>query len=359
MNNLYYKHFHDKYIDKNCKLLIVTNTEVEQEYCNIMNEFLDIKRLKTCGFDLEFNQPKKQTKVRRIALLQMALYFDDQVIIIFVDPTLLSKNSNKLLKQLLIDQNIIKIGHGTDSLDIPALYEYLHDDESIISFTKTLFDTRFLCEYLNSLTDNRLCNIYHCIELYKVIDKKQINFLEANEKKLGKFWLSHIDIRKLSKPLIEYAMYDALYLKNLLIKLKTTIKTQSLSYSLIVDVTRLVLLLRQEIFTIRPVSSFHLYMYRKQPLKLLFNIIYEKFYNHSSIEVKKILNFGFFRKQLLPILQTAYYMSMVKKHDIYMTKKHTITNKEISYLNKVWSDIINISNHFSFINKLIDDLLKH
>ena len=194
-NNLYYKEFHDKYIDKKCHLLIVINKKHEIEMINVIDEFLNLKRVKTCGFDLEFNQPKTNTKVRRIALLQIALYFDNRVVILFIDPELTPDSNNKV-KQLLTDNTVTKIGHGTDSLDIPALFHFLNDKTKIIEFTKTLYDTRFLCEFINSLTDNRLCNIYHCIELYKVIDKKQINFLSENEKKLGKFWLSHIDIRR-------------------------------------------------------------------------------------------------------------------------------------------------------------------
>ena len=346
-NNLYYKQFFDKYINKSCKLLIVKNKETLQEYKSVMKAFLSLKRIKTCGFDLEFNN---EHGTRQIALIQLALYFDNEIIIIFIDskPSTLPE-----FKQLLVDQTVSKIGHGTDSLDIPALYKLLNDNDKILLFTKSLYDTRFLCEYLNSLTDNRLCNIYHSIEKFQVIDKEQVDFLAKNEKKLGKFWLTIININTLSKPLIEYAMYDALYLKKLTVNLKAIIKDKQLSYNLITDTTRLILLLRQNILTISSISSYHSYMHQKQTLKALFDIAYEKFIEKTSISNKKIFNFGFFRKQLLPFLQIVFYNSMFK-YDIYASNNVKANNEKLLI---ALDDIKDIVLEFPLLNKIINEFL--
>ena len=83
---------------------------------------------------------------------------------------------------MLTDKTICKIGHGTDSLDIPALYKYINDKEKIIQFTNSLYDTRFLCEYINTFTPNKLCNIYFSIKYFNVVKEKQIIIKSQGEK---------------------------------------------------------------------------------------------------------------------------------------------------------------------------------
>ena len=79
---------------------------------------------------------------------------------------------------------IKKILHGSDSLDIPYMYNQLldKDPEKIISFTKTMIDTRFLCEYYKltkSDPSNNKCSIYDeesdrsAIYYFNVISEKQ------------------------------------------------------------------------------------------------------------------------------------------------------------------------------------------
>jgi|SaaInlStandDraft_4_1057021.scaffolds.fasta_scaffold20982_3 hypothetical protein len=352
MNNLYYKSFHDADLEKHCKLLIVTDKDKELLFTQLLNDFIKLPDIKTCGFDLEFNTPDKSTGERRIALIQIALYFKE-IIIVFIDPEKLSKSTNELFINMLSNKSILKIGHGTDSLDIPALYKYINDKDKILSFTNSLYDTRFLCEYTNIFTENKYCNIYFSIEYFGVVKEKQIDFLAENEKKLGKFWLIYIDINKLPKALIEYAMYDALYLKQLAINIKTIIDDNGDNYNLILSVTRLVLLLRQQIYVIPTVSHYNMYMINKMSLISMFNNTFNTFYDNIEQSNKKIFAFGFFKKQLLPLLQVAFYVIVCNQNKVYSNNNTLMTDKELSHLNKSWKKVQNIVKNYNSINKII------
>lgn len=353
---LFHKSFYDEDLKKDCKLLIVNDKDTETFFVTILTDFIKKPDIKICGFDLEFNTPSKSTMQRRIALIQIALYFKD-IIVIFIDPELLSLSSNTLFINMLTDKSICKIGHGTDSLDIPALYKYINDKEKIIQFTNSLYDTRFLCEYINTFTPNKLCNIYFSIKYFNVVKEKQITFLKENEKKLGKFWDIYIDIKKLPKALIEYAMYDALYLKQLNINLKTIIDNNGDNYNLILDVTRLVLLLRQQIYIIPPVTQFNTYTFNKIPLISIFNDTYNTFYDNIELSVKKIFSFGFFKKQLLPILQITQYIVLCNKNKVYRNNNTIMSSTELKYLNKSWKMVQHIVKNYNSINKVIQIFL--
>jgi hypothetical protein len=356
MNNLFYKSFYDTDLEKHCKLLIVTDKDRELLFTQILNDFIALQTVKTCGFDLEFNTPSKSTGKRRIALIQIALYFKKEIIIIFIDPEKLSASTNELFISMLTNKSICKIGHGTDSLDIPALYDYINDKEKIIAFTNSLYDTRFLCEYVNTFSDNKFCNIYFSIEYFGVVNEKQIDFLKDNEKKLGKFWLIYIDINKLPKTLIEYAMYDALYLKQLTKNIKGIIEDNGDNYNLILDVTRIVLLLRQNIYVIPSINHYNMFMINKQSLISIFNDTFDNFYNNIESSIKKIFAFGFFKKQLLPILQITTYYILCNKNKVY-SNNDMISNKELKYLNKSWKKVQHIVKNYNAINKLIQRFL--
>jgi len=172
---MFEKEFFDESLNKNCKLLIVKNNLTEKYFQDFLNRYLNKNIKRMISFDLEFNTPPKSTNQRKIAIFQLCFYLKKYNLIIFYNPLLVSQQSNILMHSILTDNNIIKMGHGTDSLDIPAIYNYLDSDDKCIKFTINLYDTRFLCEYLNVITDNKLCNIYYLLEKFNVITEKQKN----------------------------------------------------------------------------------------------------------------------------------------------------------------------------------------
>ena len=84
----------------------------------------DISNKHYLGIDFEFNKVSKTD--REVALMQMNLENNSNDGYIFVlYPPELSKENNQILINLLTNTKIIKILHGSESLDIPYLFNQL------------------------------------------------------------------------------------------------------------------------------------------------------------------------------------------------------------------------------------------
>ena len=347
------KEFYDESISKNTKLLIVNNNVTETYFSNFLSKYLSKNKRRIIGFDIEFNTPPGSHNERVIAIFQIAFFFKKYVLVTFFNPVLVNKNTNKLITKLLTSQNIHKIGHGTDSLDVPAIYNYLSNTDDIIAFTNTLYDTRFLCEFTNVITGERLCNIYHLIDKYKVVKPEQMEWLKVNEKKLGDFWRKKIDINNLSPELRDYSMYDALYLKKLIILMKNDFKKSNYDFNLIIQATRLVFLLKREIIKLDDFSYFNIcFLSNKKKLYDYFN---EVFLNFNQ----DILKIGYFKNQLIKILQLVFYIQICKKNQVYKANNTLINKIDIDKLEIIWNKFNVYLKFFPKINKLINNFLKN
>jgi len=178
------------------------------------------------GVDFEYTNKK-------IQLAQLNFEHDValQSIIMMVSPNELEAVMFKNFINLIIcNSSIKKILHGSDSLDIPYLYNHMleNDPSKIIRFTKTLIDTRFLCEYykLNKeeSSDNR-CSIYDedpdrsAIYYFNVVSKEQqyklTELLQSMPAPHDIVW----NIHKMPRSQSKYAAYDVFYLKILYYKM--------------------------------------------------------------------------------------------------------------------------------------------
>jgi hypothetical protein len=349
---MFEREFYDESIDKKSKLLIVKDSETEKYFFNFLSKYLsNLVTKRIVGFDIEFNTPPGSHNERVIAIFQMAFYLKGYVLVIFFDPALLNKKTNKLIHQLLINQQILKIGHGTDSLDVPAIYNYLETNEQRIQFTNSLYDTRFLCEYKNIITGEKLCNIYHLLESYSVITPKQFEWLKTNEDKLGDFWRKKIDIKKLSPELRDYSMYDAFYLKRLLALIKKNFKKINLDYSIVIQSTRLVFLLKRGVIKLDDFSNFNIYfLSNKKKLHDYFMEVYSRLN-------EDIFKIGYFKNQLIKILQLLFYIEISKSNTIYKSSNTSITSTDIKNLESIWNDFSIYLKPYTKINKIINKFL--
>lgn len=172
------------------------------------------------GVDFEYTQRKIQ-----LAQLNFEHNIALQSFIMMVRPNDLDPIiTNNFIKLIICNKYIRKILHGSDSLDIPYVYQHLLGDDpnKIKRFTRTLIDTRFLCEYYkltsDVVTDNR-CSIYDvdfarsAVYFFGVISEdrqKQLSeLLESMPASFDVRW----DLNKLPKSQILYAQYDVIYLK--------------------------------------------------------------------------------------------------------------------------------------------------
>jgi len=357
------KEFIDESIGKDvqCKLLVVKNTSSEAQTATFLKKYLGSTKTskRVIGFDLEFNTPPGSKGQRMIAIFQIAFYLKDSVLIIFYNPALVSKQTNELFIQLLIDPRVYKIGHGTDSLDIPAIYSYLGSEEKIWAFTLNLFDTRFFCEYENVVTKERLCNIYWLLEKHQVITPQQLVWLKSNESKLGEFWKMKIDITNLSPELRDYSMYDALYLRNLLVKIKSHFKSSGLNFKLVTQTTQLVFLLKREIIKLYDYNYLNLcFLKDKSRLYDGFNGTYNNWIVGLDQNQLAILGVGYFKNQLVRILTHGYYWVICSTRSVYKSVHQIVGYEQIQELGSEWIKLIGVLKRFTRVYKIALSFLK-
>lgn len=190
------------------------------------------------GIDYEFNN-------KEVALCQMSFYPKRKLKYIFIfNPH--SYNFNPLIKYVFLSDNIKKILHGSDSLDIPYIYSILKDKESITKFTNTIIDTRFLCEFFKILSnygDNR-CSLYTALLYFNTINTDFYDYIKKNEEKLGKIYKIKWDIQTISNKELEYVLYDVLYLKDFYFDIIKKTQNEQLkhfdSYGYIISLTHFV-----------------------------------------------------------------------------------------------------------------------
>jgi hypothetical protein len=243
-----------------------------------------------CAIDFEYNN---HINKRYIGLAQ--IIFDKDVYILDL---LKSIQKEKIIKYIFCSK-IIKIFHGSDSLDYPHIYESLiKDNDKFIDFINHSVDTLFLCNlYQNltnklGLTNNKKCNIYDALYSAKIIDTNKFESLVKLCKKINynKNWY----VNNLTETQLEYSANDVIYSIKLFKKLVMLINNNNI-VSLINKIYRLHILLKLKIFddkTINKKNSFR---------DIRNNIIYDDKEYGVIITIDDLLN-------ITPIRKTIFYL---------------------------------------------------
>ena len=314
--------------------------------CDYITKFISLKVDKYIGIDFEFKLVSKDKK--DIALMQINFEFssNNEGTIFIIDPKLLNKQQKKLIINLLCNKHIIKILHGGEALDIPYLINNLLDSSS----TKTkdllynLVDTKYLCEYhhlVNKVT--KKCSIYELYLEFNVINQERYNYLSNIENIIGPIHTVEISINNLNTKLLEYVVYDVLYLCSLYNKLKNINnfneinglcrltfyykRIPSSNYKLLSDAV--VKLSETHIkSTSEKIKMIEIYQY----------VLHTFFYNSS---IYNLLQITYFKNFLENILKYIVYMHLVNVNREFIDKiiwdkniKNLIKKFEIKYLKK-------------------------
>lgn len=172
------------------------------------------------GFDFEFSR-------KEIRLMQMNYEHNEENrnIMMVVHPEELTETMmENFIYCIMCNKYIRKIVHGSDALDMPYVYDKMLKGEprQVMRFTRTLIDTRFLCEYykLNrkEVQDDK-CRVYDeeaknsAIYYFHVISTEQQNNLQNIIQSLPPVHDIVWNIHKLNEPQTMYALYDVLFLK--------------------------------------------------------------------------------------------------------------------------------------------------
>lgn len=338
----------DEHNKKTYKIYVAKDNKKIDTMIKYFNYFIELKNKKYIGIDLEFNKVSRTD--RDVALIQLNLEIEnDYTGIIFVlDPKILNEDQIQILINLLTTKDIIKIIHGGESLDIPYLFNQLFDStiESINNFSKKLYDTKYLCEY-NHIINNKKgkCSIYDLYKEYKVISNKKYDYLSNIENITGPIYLVHIEIKNMSDKLLEYAVYDVLYLVSLYNKIP--------KHELISEISRNIFYYKRiednnfnkinEI--VKKYNNFFVVI-NGENIKLI-DFYYFIIYTINDSLILKLLEITYFKSFLETLYRYIIYDMISAKYTIYQN-----INTKIKFKNNIDKKILFETESIEFLNKI-------
>jgi hypothetical protein len=288
------------------------------------------------GIDFEFNSQK-------IALCQVGFYPKRKFKYVFVfNPKFLSTyETDIVIKTMFTQQNAYKIMHGSDSLDIPYIFEelFMRDSELIIQFTKYLVDTRFLCEYYKISTNwsDKKCSLYDALKFFNVITLKKYEELENINKMIGPIYDVKWNVKNMSSYHLKYAGYDVVYLKLFVLKIFETAKNDSESLKIqckyVSPIYRLHCYERYKIVDVieiaknmtDPVNNYIVESKNGTIKKTMINIFNEVIENAKldslNMSFKNFTQINNFKKILILLFKLIVYSYLSSNYIIYSNKK--------------------------------------
>lgn len=352
-------YINDDYNKKTFKIYVAKNQQMINFMIMYFNNYIQLQTRKIIGIDLEFNKVSKS--LRDVALIQLNLEIinKNEGIIFVLDPKILNNKEIKVLKKLLTDPNIVKILHGGESLDIPYLLNQLleNDIDTIKKFLNNLYDTKYLCEYkhIEENQKKKKCSIYDLYKEFNVINNDIYNDLNNIENIIGPIYLIQINIKKLAPKVLEYAVYDVLYLVSLYNKI---INISDYYKILIPNIT-------QHIFFYKRINN----IYFKQINDIVIN--YNNYYIIINKENIKLIDYYYYiiysldkkiYEQLLNITYFKFFIEIIYKYIIYsyISNKYIIykqkKNKSIKIKNNIDDKILFNTSTINFFNDFENDI---
>ena len=271
--------------------------------------------------DFEFNNQK-------IALMQLNFeYHADNSYVFLLDPREIPRHiKNTFIQHILTNKYIPKVLHGSESMDIPYLYqEFFENREQIIQFTRSMIDTRFLCEYYKiSHGERKICSIYPILLSMGVITEDQFQKLKTNHDKMGKIWKIKWNVHTLTGELVTYAAYDVILLQELVDKIKEVTNNDPEYQYLIPQLTQFVYLEKQGITHLMRSEKLELdpmnpYYVKDDGRKTLVDIYYEVV---EQVEImRKLLQIDYFKGFLSLIFKRIIYWKVTNSKQVWINKK--------------------------------------
>ena len=321
-------------------IIICKNNKLNRYLEKYIIDFINYPNEKIVGIDFEFNRVKDR---REIALCQINFEYNNKNnIFLFYPPNI----DRDIFRKLLVTDNIIKILHGSESLDLPYLYSNIlnitSDSSDIEKFSHNLIDTRYMCEYYNSINNiDAKCKIYDLLLSLNVIDKKKYDELMKNDELIGNIWDVFIDVRNLSKEVAKYSAYDVIYLPDLY---KVFIKsdTNNIFKNIIPDISHVAFNLRynnklNEIS--EELSKYNLTKIMFYNYQMTFNEIYIVIFEwikFNNILINNLYNINYFKKIIELLIKNIIYNRLdnniklfnfnFKTKELYLTINNIINN---------------------------------
>jgi hypothetical protein len=294
--------------------------------------------------------------------MQIILQSDDNKanICILYPPQLNNEQYNILIK-LLTFKNITKVIHGSESLDIPYLFNQLfkNNKKIIFKFIDNLFDTKYLCEYYH-IENNIInkCSIYDLLLEFKIITKKKYKMLNNIENITGPVYTVTFDINNLSKELLEYALYDVLFLPELI---KKFLNKNKIYTNLIPEISRLVFFHKRNItnnYSILDniISKYNNYFIKVDNDNFKLNDLYYIIINIINNDIINIIEITYFKKFLELIIKLIIYKNISKKKYIIYINNNTETDCTDLNLLKYYDILLIKYVNYDYLTNIFDKL---
>jgi hypothetical protein len=315
------------------------------------------------SIDLEYNKVSKEK--RDVALFQINLECDDINAYIYVFyPPELNKNQEKELIDFLATEEFIKILHGSESLDVPYLFNQLIKEKSKIEkFCTNYYDTKYLCDYNIAVNKEKYsCSIYHLLEKHKVITKEKVIELEKIEERMGPIYLIYIDIHKMSNDVFLYSLYDVIFLPSLLKKLVSYGYPYS---SLIPEITCNVLEWKRAInkdfqdmvLFLGQANNWFIIDKTKVSISNFYDLYYI-YLNDSNSYIKNLRQINYFKSYVDSLFKLVIYNLLVKKFKVYSSSDKIVKSDIFNQYMKILDDIPEYGKILKELSILIESDLK-
>jgi hypothetical protein len=353
-----------KIILNNYKLLIKSNSEQSKKLKEFFFKLAKKKAIRNIeNYYIFLTKDQLNLNIFKIFLLFYYLELKNSktkyigIEIFIIHPDQLDKNWKLFfIEKILCNEYSFKILHGSDSLDLPYIYdELLHKNSTlIIKFNRQFADTKFLCEYSfynKNLTLGK-CKIYELLNMENIINQKKYDEIKLNEEKMGPIYDIKIDINNLSDKLIDYSFYDVLYLDKLLKNYENKDY-----FKLIIELTQLVMMDKRNIQEIVPkeeINKINNYiLFKNNDIKKLveiFNLFYKKL--EKNYLINNLLKINYFKQNIIFVIKFELYSNLLNKYIIYekLSEKKiynkNLLNNKLNYLDK-----LNFKNFVNLIKK--------
>lgn len=304
-------------------VIVINNKENERKLEEILNSFDKNSKSKVIGFDLEFKYHKKQ----HIPItLQLCFYFKDASIVIICDIINMKGDLKERIINIFTNKTILKIGHGTESMDIEAILKLIDSPRKQQDFIRSFIDTKLLVEFMNTYSEIKQSNLYFSLYVYGGIDEEKLEELRDVENRLPWLWFNKASINTLTEDMVKYMSNDAYYLLNLYRGLIRYMKATNFDYKLLVDIIRIVFLIRNGFIIVGSFSELHGLKYKKRFFSEIFNekMTEARDSNDVPLFVRKLLRVGYIKNALLPLFRAYVYLQLMKFNPDYVVKSMEI-----------------------------------
>tara|TARA_Y200000002_G_scaffold363762_1_gene352132 strand:- start:585 stop:1928 length:1344 start_codon:yes stop_codon:yes gene_type:complete len=343
---------------KDSYLVFLTNSELKLNILKVYLLFYYVnirlnKKNVYLGIDFEFN-----TKVVALMQINFEQQFKDiykYSLIFLFDPKQLSlKWKNLLIERILCNKRVNKILHGSDSLDIPFIYDELLEGniKLIRNFNISFIDTKFLCEFSYYSKNQELgkCKINYLLLKEGIITQNKFDNLQKEETDMGPIYDIIIDVNNISPLLLNYTLYDVLYLYHLTNYYKINFK----EFDLINEITQLTLMEKRNIISVIPITeinninNFYILINKKiSRLNDIFLNFLNKYLLKNSI-ISILIKINYFKNIFYYIIKYELYNYLIKRNIVY--EKYS---SKLQYNKKILNLKYDYCDKKLFVNQII------